>query len=68
MIYSNEYFDRKKFQDIIVNDIYIYILKENQIDNIIDLLINKYQLSTKFLNKLYGESEKRQFIVWIMKK
>ena len=48
--------------------IYIYILKENQIDNIIDLLINKYQLSTKFLNKLYGESEKRQFIVWIMKK
>lgn len=66
MIYSNEYFDRKKFQDIIVND--IYILKENQIDNIIDLLINKYQLSTKFLNKLYGESEKRQFIVWIMKK
>lgn len=23
MIYSNEYFDRKKFQDIIVNDIYI---------------------------------------------
>ena len=33
-------------------------LKENEIDNIIDLLINKYQLSTRFLNKLYGESEK----------
>ena len=28
MIYSNEYFDRKKFQDIIVNDIYIYIKRK----------------------------------------
>lgn len=32
MIYSNEYFDRKKFQDIIVNDIYIYIYIKRKLD------------------------------------
>ena len=35
-----------------------YTLKESEINIIIDLLINKYKLSTRFLNKLYGEAEK----------
>ena len=35
-----------------------YTLKDNEIKEVVDLLINKYELSTNFLNKLYGIEEK----------
>ena len=31
-----------------------YTLKDSEIKDVVDLLINKYELSTNFLNKLYG--------------
>ena len=30
-----------------------YTLKDSEIKEVVDLLINKYELSTNFLNKLY---------------
>ena len=33
-------------------------LKDSEIKEVVDLLINKYELSTNFLNKLYGIEEK----------
>ena len=35
-----------------------YTLKDSEIKEVVDLLINKYELSTNFLNKLYGIEEK----------